>query len=165
MPGEVIMTTTLHPSDGDYMEYARQASMVSTCKKKQLGCALVFTRGRKGCITGSNGPPSPLRRCDPCPRLDSHGGTDLGKCRAVHAERAVLLLAGKYGFCTYESILYSYMGVPCKDCLLEISSAGVSEIVCIRETYYDALSRDILKELIDEGSIRFRIYNPRGNDL
>ena len=61
--------------------------------------------------------------------------------------------------------MYSYMGVPCKDCLLEISSAGVSEIVCIRETYYDALSRDILKELIDEGSIRFRIYNPRGNDL
>jgi deoxycytidylate deaminase len=158
MPGEVIMTTTLHPSDGDYMEYARQASMVSTCKKKQLGCALVFTRGRKGCITGSNGPPSPLRRCDPCPRLDSHGGTDLGKCRAVHAERAFLLLAGKYGFCTYGSILYSYMGVPCKDCLLEISSAGVSEIVCIKETYYDTLSKDILREWVSMGG-KFRIYD------
>jgi deoxycytidylate deaminase len=147
-----------HPSDGDYMELARQASMDSTCKKKQLGCTLVFTRGRKGYVTGSNGPPSPLKKCDPCPRLDSHGGTDLGKCRAVHAERAVLLLAGKYGFRTDGAILYSYMGVPCKDCLLEICAAGVSEIVCIKEIYYDALSRDILREWAAEGG-KFRVHN------
>jgi deoxycytidylate deaminase len=47
------------------------------------------------------------------------------------------------------------MGVPCKDCLLELIEAGISEIVCIQETYYDELSKDILKEWIDTGG-KFR---------
>ncbi len=156
MPGDEMTLPNL--SDGDGLNLARQASLDSTCKKKQLGCALVFTRGRKGYVTGSNGPPLPLKRCDPCPRLDSHGGTDLGKCRAVHAERAVLLLAARFGFRTDGAILYSYMGVPCKDCLLELCAAGVSEIVCIKETYYDALSKDVLREWVARGG-RFRVYN------
>ncbi len=33
--------------DGDYMHLARLARDESTCSKRQPGCALVFTRGRK----------------------------------------------------------------------------------------------------------------------
>lgn len=144
--------------DRDYMHLARLARDESTCSKKQLGCALVFTRGRKGHVTGFNGPPHPLERCAPCPRLLSHG-TDLEKCRAVHAERQVLLLAAKFGFCAKDAVLYSYMGVPCKDCMLELIQAGVAEIVCLRETYHDELSKDILREWIAKGG-KFRIYDP-----
>lgn len=43
------------------------------------------------------------------------------------------------------------MGVPCKDCLLELIEAGISEIVCIKETYYDSLSEFILQEWIEAG--------------
>lgn len=145
--------------DKEYMYLARLARDESTCSKKQLGCALVFTRGRKGHVTGFNGPPHPLERCAPCPRLESHDGTDLEKCRAVHAERHVLLLAAKFGFCAKGAVLYSYMGVPCKDCMLELIQAGVAEIVCLRETYHDELSKDILREWVAKGG-KFRIYDP-----
>jgi deoxycytidylate deaminase len=95
---------------------------------------------------------------DGCPRMDSHNGTDTQKCRAVHAERQVILKAAHLGLPTCGSTLYSYMGVPCKDCLLELWEAGVGEIVVIKETYYDDLSRDILKEWIDSGR-KFRVVN------
>ncbi len=152
----VLMTPI---EDKEYMYLARLAIDESTCSKKQLGCTLVFTRGRKGHITGFNGPPHPLERCAPCPRLESHEGTDLEKCRAVHAERQVLLLAAKFGFRTEGAVLYSYMEVPCKDCMLELIQAGVAEIVCLRETYHDDLSKDILREWVAKGG-KFRIYDP-----
>lgn len=135
--------------DIEYMREAKNAVLESTCKKKQLGCVLRFTDDSY--IQGTNGAPKRLNPCVQCPRLNNHQGTELNKCRAVHAERQVLLKAAKMGYTTDEAILYSYMGVPCKDCLLELIEAGISKIVCIRETYYDELSRQILKEWITMG--------------
>ena len=63
------------------------------------------------------------------------------------------------GFRTEGAVLYSYMGVPCKDCMLELIQAGVAEIVCLRETYHDEISKDILREWIAKGG-KFRIYDP-----
>lgn len=140
--------------DLEYMHEARRAARDSTCRKKQLGCVLKFTDGSY--VKGTNGPPKPLRPCSPCLRLGNHGAISRWNCRAVHAERQVLLKAAKSGFATDGAILYSYMGVPCKDCLLEIIEAGISEIVCIQETYYDDLSKDILKEWIGAGG-KFRL--------
>jgi hypothetical protein len=37
----------------------------------------------------------------------------------------------------------------------------VAEIVCLRETYHDDLSQDILKEWVAKGG-KFRIYDPEG---
>lgn len=141
-------------SDYEYMAEAKAVATESRCRKKQLGCVLKFTDGSY--VQGTNGVPEPLEQCTPCLRLESHGGTDLHLCRAVHAERQVLLKAAKRGFATECAVLYSYMGVPCKDCLLELCAAGISEIVCIRETYYDELSKSILKEWIKNGGI-FRV--------
>lgn len=137
------------------MAMAAEASVKSTCAKKQLGCVLVL-KNTNIIITGTNGPPQGLKKCDPCPRLDSHNGADIQKCRAVHAERQVILKAARLGLSTHGSTLYSYMGVPCKDCLLELCEAGVAEIVVIKETYYDDLSRDILKEWVNSGR-KFRV--------
>jgi dCMP deaminase len=133
-----------------YTRLAAEASGKSTCAKKQLGCVLV-TRNEKIVISGTNGPPYGLNKCNPCPRLDSHSGSDLQKCRAVHAERRAILRAAMLGFSTDGSTLYSYMGVPCKDCMLELWEAGVVRIVVLRETYYDELSKDILKEWVVSG--------------
>lgn len=138
----------------EYMEKAKNASLKSTCRKKHLGCVLKFPDDSY--VQGTNGPPSKLPLCNPCPRLNDHGATNLHKCRAVHAERQVLLKAAKLGYSTDGAILYSYMGVPCKDCLLELLEAGIAEIVCIRETYNDELSKTILKEWVNNGG-KFRI--------
>lgn len=72
------------------------------------------------------------------------------------SSQQVLLKAAYLGMSTHGSTLYSYMGVPCKDCMLELWEAGVVEIVVLKETYYDELSRTILKEWIDQGG-KFRV--------
>lgn len=143
-------------TDKFYMEIAKENIKYANCHKKQLGCILVLEDG--SVINGWNGPPSGIIGCDKCPREDSHSATNLDRCRAVHAERRVLLVAAKHGRYTDNSILYSFMGVPCKDCMVELIEAGVQEIVCVRETYYDELSKYILDEWIDSGGI-FRIFN------
>ena len=141
--------------DAYYMRLARKAADCATCRKKQLGTVLVLRNGST--FIGYNGPPSYLGECsNPCPRAESHSGTYLHLCPAIHAERLPILMAARLGICTTHSKLYSYMGVPCKDCLLELVAAGVSEIICIRETYYDELSKKILKAWISKGG-KFRV--------
>jgi dCMP deaminase len=145
-------------TDKEYMLEAKNAALKSRCIKRPLGCVLVFEDGSY--IEGTNGAPKPLKACNPCPRMikGSHSGQDMDLCRAVHAERQVLLKAAKFGYATEGAKLYSYMGVPCKDCYIELIEAGISEIICINETYYDELSKKILKEWRENGGI-FRVLN------
>lgn len=49
------------------------------------------------------------------------------------------------------------MGVPCKDCMVELVQAGVSEIVILKETYHDELSKSILQEWVRKGGV-FRVF-------
>lgn len=130
------------------MEMAKVVSNSSSCLKKQLGCVLYLQDNTV--IIGTNGPPAKIKKCKMCQSKE-------GKCRAVHAERQVLLKAAKRGLITKDAILYSYMGVPCKDCLLELIEAGISKIVCIKHTYHDEFSKEILKEWINSGG-QFEIY-------
>ncbi len=128
---------------------------MASCLKKKLGCLLVTASGE--CIPGYNGPPRPLELCGECrrekPDWDGHA-----KCRAVHAERRCLLQAARAGIDTERAVLYSYMGVPCKDCMLELIEAGVAEIVCLRKTFYDELSEEILNEWVEKGG-KFRVVS------
>ena len=143
-------------TDKEYMQIAKNMSSNSRCKKRQLGCVLVLCDGNY--IKGTNGAPLPLKSCDPCPRIvrGSISGEDLDLCRAVHAERQTILKAARLGLSTEGSKLYSYMGVPCKDCCIELIEAGISEIICSEETYYDELSKQIVKEwLKNDGILRF----------
>ena len=143
-------------SDKKYMAIAKRNALYSNCKKKHLGCLLLLSDGKY--IYGWNGPPVKINPCIECPRLNFPKATNLEICRAVHAERRCLLKAAKMGYSTMDSILYSYMGVPCKDCMLELIEAGVKEIICIQKTYYDNLSKDILREWIKNGG-KFRIVD------
>ena len=140
-------------SDEQYMKFAKEASLDSRCAKRQLGCILVFTDGSY--VEGTNGAPKPLEACNPCPRMikGSHSGQDLDLCKAVHAERQAILVAAKYGYATEGSRLFSYMGAPCKDCMVELIEAGVAEIICAKHSYYDELSKEIIEEWISEGGI------------
>lgn len=140
-------------SDTFYMNEAKEAAWSSRCKKRQLGCTLVFEDGSY--VQGTNGAPFPLNACDPCPRMlkNSHSGEDLNLCIAVHAERQALLKAAKYGFATQGARLFSYMGAPCKDCMLELIEAGVTEIICSQNSYYDKPSQLIIKEWVNKGGI------------
>ena len=148
-------------SEYAFMNMAKEASKYSRCRKIQRGCVLVLEDGYA--ITGTNGPPNPLDMCaDPCPRQNAPTRTMLDVCRAVHAERQCILKAAAMGLCTSGSTLYSYMGVPCSECMLECIQAGVKEIVCLNDNLYDELSGEILKEWITKGG-KFRIYKKSDN--
>ena len=141
--------------DFQNMLYAKNYAKNSRCEKRPLGCALILQDGT--IIGGTNGPPYPLTKCNPCPRTNVASATKLEMCKAVHAERQTLLKCAFYGLNARKSTLYLYTGVPCKDCLLELIQAGVKEIVCQNDTFYDELSKDILSEWIEKGGI-FRTY-------
>ncbi len=142
-------------TDEKYMEFAKNAAYSSRCAKKQLGCVLMLKDG--SWIEGTNGAPYLLEACNSCPRKRENAISGQGQklCRAVHAERQTLLIAAKYGHATEGSILYSYMGAPCKDCMVELIEAGVAEIVCFKHSYYDELSKEIIKEWVSKGG-KFR---------
>jgi len=151
--------------DAAYMNMAKEASDNSTCLRKHLGTLLVTNHGAMK-IKGWNGPPDNFESCKECPRYPETGIKTLYKCKAIHAERRCLLIAAKLGISTFGSTLYAFMGVPCKDCLIELIEAGVREIVCIKDDLYngDDLSGELLLEWIRNGGI-FRIVNLNGIKL
>lgn len=145
-----------------YMSIAHEESFTSTCLKKHLGAILVSNEkidGKPIIAYGHNGPPRQLSNCRKCRRTakDWEGHS---KCRAVHAERRALINMGFSPSSSNKAILYSYMGVPCKDCMLELISGCISEIVVLRETYYDDLSKEIMKEWIEKGG-KFRVISDK----
>lgn len=137
------------------MLYAKNYALQSRCEKRPLGCVLILQDGTM--IGGTNGAPNSLDKCNPCPRNNAISGTKLDICKAIHAERHTLLKCAFNGLSTKNSTLYLYTGVPCKDCLLELIQAGVKEIVCQEEEYYDKLSKSILSEWTGKGG-QFRVY-------
>jgi len=140
------------------LDEAKNAAQFSTCSKKKLGCVLYTTNGFM--FRGWNGPPENFDSCDPCPRIDKGGIETLHLCRAVHAERMTILRAARQGVSTQDAILVSDMGIPCKDCLLELIAAGVKEIICSEASLYDPLSDLILSEWLSKGG-QFRVVEAK----
>ena len=143
----------------------------SLCLSRKIGA--VLTRDKAIISTGYNGPPAGIPVCseryhidpmvgnkvcemdygsDPndliCPRyfFGFNSGEGLEYCVAGHAERNSLIQAAKNGIHTLGSIMYINCPIPCKDCLIEIINAGVSEIVCTSLDYYDEASKYLIKQ-------------------
>lgn len=66
-----------------------------------------------------------------CPRqiLGYQSGHGLEWCFAAHAERNCLINAARLGVTTLGTTLYMNNVIPCKDCLIELINAGVTNIV------------------------------------
>lgn len=120
----------------------------SKCKSRQLGAILV--RDKAIVATGYNGPARGVKHCgDVCPRRtmpDYKSGAYLEMCVAAHAETNCIASAARNGVCTKGCTLYLNWFTPCKDCLSILVNAGIVEIVCNGEGFYDDLSRKIVKE-------------------
>ena len=80
------------PTDFYFLKMAKLVSERGTCARRKVGC--VFVNKRNHVIaTGYNGNPAGFTHCidDPCEGADSKSGTDLDKCKAIHAEQNALL--------------------------------------------------------------------------
>jgi len=155
--------------DGYFLRVADAVGSNSQCLSRKIGA--VLTRDKSIVSTGYNGPPVGVPVCseryhidpmvenkvcemdygpDPddliCPRyfFGFKSGEGLEYCVAGHAERNSLIQAAKNGSATLDTTMYINCPVPCKDCLIEIINAGVSEVVCTTMDYYDEASKYLI---------------------
>jgi len=92
-----------------------------------------------------------------CPRqaLGYKSGQGLELCIAGHAERNTLINAAREGVKTKGAIMYMSCGLPCTPCMIEISNAGIVEIVCENLTAYDPM----VKHLIENSNLQVRMFD------
>jgi dCMP deaminase len=134
--------------DKYYLGICNAVASNSKCISRKIGAILV--RDRVVICTGYNGPPRGVAHCegDVCPRRvrGYASGEGLHLCPAAHAERNAIIQAARLGICTMGATLYLNTQVPCKDCLIELINAGITEVVCTEIKMYDYLSGAIIKQ-------------------
>ena len=138
-------------SNNGWDEYFHAIAMVvsgnSKCMSRKVGA--VLTRNNAIISTGYNGPPRGIPKCrgSICPRqvVGFKSGEGLHLCPATHAEANSIAQAAMNGVSTSGASMYLTCGVPCKNCLALIINAGIAEVVCTSEEYYDNLSEYILE--------------------
>ena len=108
--------------DEYFMMLAKLAATMGTCKKRKVGAVVV--RNHRVLTTGFNGAPPGLPHCTAvgCLIFEEEGSS----CRrALHAEQnAVLQNSG-----TLEGAILYTSFLPCVDCMKEILSAKIAEVV------------------------------------
>lgn len=139
--------------DKYFLHIAEMVRRQSKCYSRQIGVVLV--RDKSIISTGYNGPPRGIPHCEKrnpgehrvCPRsLYGHtSGQGLYLCVAAHAELNAISNAARVGVCTKGATLYCTCGIPCKNCIGALINAGIEEIVCTSEEYYDKLSPWLLE--------------------
>lgn len=141
--GEEKNTIRMKILDTFFMARAKDASFDATCKKRRIGCLLVT---EEITVSGANGTPEGIDECKICPRVNAPSGTQLERCKALHAEVKVLAMCARKGLSTKGGVVYLYGAMPCKNCLLALIEAQVKKIVCNSNTYYDSLSKEIFEK-------------------
>lgn len=139
--------------DYDYMRAAWESRHNARCVKK-LGTYLVTSDGSM-CVPGYNGVSEEVILCvdryGKCPRENSKSGEDLYLCPSIHAEMEPILYFASAGIPTDNATLYCSFGVPCKDCMKTIIDSGIKTLVVTRMTFYDELSKQLLKDFQNSG--------------
>lgn len=128
-----------------YMRIAEVVALRGTCLRRQVGCVLVDYRGHI-LSTGYNGVPRGAKHCNQeasalldtydtiypfsCPAAKEGTGSNLGGCRAIHAEQNALLQCRDV-----EEIFACYTTVePCEHCTKLLLNTGC-QVVLYRQPY------------------------------
>lgn len=150
MEEEISKTAHARPSWDEYfMALAHLAAVMGTCPKRKVGAVTV--RDKRVLTTGFNGAPPGMPHCTEvgCLLFENEGSS----CRRVlHAEQnAVLRDSGNLqGAILYTSFL------PCVDCMKEIITAKIAEVV-YEEEYPGTKPRYVhAKEFAQSSPIRLR---------
>lgn len=146
-----------------HMRLAVEVAKRSKCVSRQVGAVLL--RDDRIIATGYNGPPTGSMLCHDgiCiwPLSARAFRSDLSGCPAAHAEANCINNAARMGHCTHGATLVCACGIPCSRCLIALRNAGITNIVCLPETYgmglfYDDLSR----RLVDEDLFMIMVMPP-----
>lgn len=154
MAEEQNQEITPRPSWDEYfMMLAKLVATMATCKKRRVGAVVV--RNRRILTTGYNGAPPGMPHCTEvgCLVFEEEGSS----CRrAIHAEQNAVLQnsGGLEGATLYTSYL------PCVDCMKDIVSARIAEVV-YEEEYPGTKPRyTYAKEFAQNSPVRLRKITP-----
>lgn len=151
-----------------FMDIAERVSLQSKCLSRKFGAVIV--KGDQIVSTGWNGPPRGVYHCGVdryqasfelnmklnkismrdisscCPRklMGFPSGQGLEWCTAAHAEANAIFNAARRGISTLGCTLYLNGVIPCKDCLIAIIQAGITEVVCLEDNFYHPHSKFLL---------------------
>ena len=127
------------PADFYFLKMAKLVSERGTCARRKVGC--VFVNKRNHVIaTGYNGNPSGFVHCidDPCEASKSLSGTDLDKCKAIHAEQnAILQCKDVYDIDRVYTTLE-----PCIHCIKLLLNTSANQII-YGEKYVHTEAREL----------------------
>ena len=130
------------PTDFYFLKMAKLVSERGTCARRKVGC--VFVNKRNHVIaTGYNGNPAGFTHCidDPCEGADSKSGTDLDKCKAIHAEQNALLQCKN----VYDIDRVYTTLEPCIHCVKLLLNTTANQII-YGEKYVHKLARKLWEE-------------------
>jgi len=162
--------------DKYYLSICEAVALNSKCLSRKIGAIIVLDKSIVS--TGYNGPPRGVPDCSKryfldrnlrdkglntinfettCPRqaMGFKSGEGLEYCIAGHAERNALINAARHGIAVKDATMYMTCPIPCKDCLVEIINAGISEVVVTKLSLYDISSQ----YLCEYGNIKIREYD------
>jgi dCMP deaminase len=139
--------------DSYFFNIAQVVAQRATCPSRSVGCLIVDPDTGGILATGYNGAPRGTAHCDvSC--LTRRGGSDWGKCKAVHAELNAILHAAKNGASTKGSTMY-LTTTPCTFCARTIINAGIKEVRAMSKYHHeDAI------ELLSEGGVTTFVISP-----
>lgn len=143
----------MRPSlDAVMLSIACLLSTRATCRKRQVGCVLVDSRGRI-LSTGYNGTPRGLNHCTefPCSGANMPAGSDT--CEAVHAE--LNAIAECHDTTRVHTCYVSTL--PCNNCAKTLMNTGVQVVVYLNDHAHSAQVLGLLKR----GGISVRKYDEK----
>jgi len=152
--------------DNYFMGIAHEVGKNSKCYSRKIGSILV--KDKSIISTGYNGPPRGIPHCENrnsnseevCPRqlMGYKSGEGLSFCISGHSESNCIVNAARMGICTKGTTLYCDCGIPCKDCMILLINAGISEIVYNKSKYkeYERYVTPTLKYLVKHCEINIR---------
>ena len=118
-----------------YMDVASRASVLSYCKRKQVGAVITTSDGKNILGWGYNG--TPTGQDNTCE--DSDG---LTKPTVLHAELNAIAKCAELGHSTAGATMFVTLS-PCINCALLILQAGITTVY-YRDEYKDTSGLDLL---------------------
>jgi len=137
----------LRPSwDSYFLEIASVIAERSTCLRRKVGAVLV--KDKRLLTTGYNGAPAGLSHCLEAGCIRQQKNIPSGErhelCRGLHAEQNAIIQGALHGVSIMGADLYCTHH-PCSLCAKMLVNAGVKRVI-LKESYPDALARDIFEE-------------------
>lgn len=132
-----------------FCEITQTVARKSPCLRRKVGSLIV--KDKRILATGYNGVPSGFQHCTSCSRKKS--GTQLDRCKAIHAEANAIIQCALYGVSCDGADMWVSV-TPCNDCLKKIIQARIRRVFVLDYYQLDDEGERMRGELLEEANAK-----------